>query len=86
MLYALLLIINLVTFILYGIDKRKAVRHRRRISEASLLAFTFLGGTIGAIAAMLTFRHKVSKKPFLVKLGAAVLVQMVIIYVLTAAR
>ncbi|MCJ8154853.1 DUF1294 domain-containing protein [Chryseobacterium sp. SSA4.19] len=84
--FYVLLLINLMTFILFGIDKRKAVRHQRRISEASLLACTFLGGTIGAIAGMLIFRHKVSKKSFLVKFGLVLLVQAVVIYLLTVIR
>ncbi|KPH14628.1 DUF1294 domain-containing protein [Chryseobacterium sp. ERMR1:04] len=79
MLY-LLLIINLLSFIVFGLDKRKAIRHQRRISENTLLFTTFLGGTIGSVFAMLVFRHKVSKQSFLLKFGLVVLIQIVIIY------
>ncbi|WP_073290693.1 DUF1294 domain-containing protein [Chryseobacterium polytrichastri] len=79
MLY-LLLIINLLSLIVFGLDKRKAIRHQRRISENTLLFTTFLGGTIGSLLGMLVFRHKVSKKSFLLKFGLVVLIQIVIIY------
>jgi uncharacterized membrane protein YsdA (DUF1294 family) len=81
MFYVLFLItINSITFITFGLDKRKAVRHQRRIAESVLLTLTFLGGTIGAIAGMLFFRHKVSKKTFLMKFALVVAVQIVLIY------
>lgn len=75
-----LLLINLLSFIVFGLDKRKAVKHQRRISENTLLFTTFLGGTIGSVFAMLVFRHKVSKPSFLLKFGLVVLIQIVIIY------
>ncbi len=81
MLYAVL-IINTVAFALFGIDKRKAVKHRRRIPEAWLLAVTFVGGTAGAIAGMFIFRHKISKKSFLMKTGLMILIQGIILYFL----
>ncbi|WP_394666061.1 DUF1294 domain-containing protein [uncultured Chryseobacterium sp.] len=72
--------INLFTFIIYGADKRKAEKHRRRISENTLLAVSVLGGTVGAFLAMIIFRHKISKTSFLLKFGCIVLIQMVFIY------
>ncbi|WPO84380.1 DUF1294 domain-containing protein [Chryseobacterium sp. JJR-5R] len=66
MLYAVS-IINTVTFALFGIDKRKAVKHRKRILETYLLMLTFLGGTAGATIRMFAFRHKISKQSFLLK-------------------
>ncbi|AYM99745.1 DUF1294 domain-containing protein [Chryseobacterium sp. 3008163] len=77
MLY-LLLIINLITFITFALDKWKATQHKRRISEFSLLALTFIGGTVGAVLAMLIFRHKVSKKSFLLKLCGIIVLQIII--------
>ena len=72
--------INIISFILFGIDKRKAVKPQRRIPESTLLSFTFLGGTIGAVVGMLIFRHKVSKKSFLMKLAFIILMQAFILY------
>jgi uncharacterized membrane protein YsdA (DUF1294 family) len=80
LMFYLLAIVNLITFIIFGLDKRKAIKHQRRISENTLLGVSFLGGTIGAILAMLIFRHKISKKSFLLKFGLIVLIQGVLIY------
>lgn len=79
MLY-LLLIINLITFVVYALDKWKAAKHKRRIPESVLLFLTFLGSTIGAVCAMMMFRHKISKKSFLWKFGLIVLIQIVILF------
>ncbi|AZA85546.1 DUF1294 domain-containing protein [Chryseobacterium shandongense] len=76
-------VISIVTFIIFGIDKRKAVKHQRRIPESTLLSLTFLGGTIGALLGMLIFRHKISKRSFLLKFGLIVLIQAVFMYYLS---
>ena len=60
--YAIFLcIVSLVAFVMYGIDKRKAQKHRWRIPEATLLLTGFLGGAAGALLGMHVFHHK-SKK------------------------
>ena len=56
-------IVSLITFILFGADKRKAVKHQWRISEATLLLFSVFGG-IGGLLGMLLFRHKTMKWKF----------------------
>lgn len=53
-----LAIANLVSFALMGIDKSKAKKHAWRIPEATLFLSAILGGSIGAILGMQTFRHK----------------------------
>ncbi|PIF46224.1 uncharacterized membrane protein YsdA (DUF1294 family) [Chryseobacterium sp. 52] len=75
----ILLGINLFSFLIFGLDKNLAVRHKRRVSENSLLGLTFIGGTAGAILGMLIFRHKISKKSFLMKFVAVILIQAVLI-------
>ena len=57
-LLAALLLINLLAFALYGIDKRKAKRSAWRIPEATLLLVAALGGSLGALLGMEFFRHK----------------------------
>ena len=52
------LAINLITFILYGVDKRRAKKGAWRIPEKTLLTGTWLLGGVGAWLAMRTFRHK----------------------------
>ena len=55
---AYLILLSLITFILYGVDKRKAINGSWRIKEATLLLSSFLGGAFGGYPAMLIFRHK----------------------------
>ena len=59
-----LILLNLVTFVLFALDKRKAVRGKWRIPEALLLILSVLGGSMGALMAMSLFRHKTQKKLF----------------------
>ena len=59
-----LLFINVLTFILFAIDKRSAIKNRRRISERSLILFTLFGGGIGACLGMYVLRHKTKKLKF----------------------
>lgn len=56
-------ILNLITFSLYGLDKRKAVKNQYRISESRLI-WTGLIGPFGALAGMKVFRHKTQKTKF----------------------
>ena len=59
-----LLIINVVTFFVYGIDKYKAKRAKWRISEATLLLLAAIGGSIGAWFGMKVWHHKTMHKKF----------------------
>lgn len=51
-------IFNILTFSLYGLDKRKAIKGQWRISEQTLLIVALFGGSIGALLAMIVFHHK----------------------------
>ena len=53
--------INLITFLIYGIDKYNAVHKKYRVSEKSLFTLSILGGSIGAIIGMRCFHHKTRK-------------------------
>ena len=53
-----LLIVNALGFLLMLIDKRKAIRHRWRIPEKTLFLTAAIGGSVGSIMGMYTFRHK----------------------------
>ena len=52
--------LSLITFILYGVDKRRAKKGKWRIPERVLLSFSLLGGGIGGALGMKLFRHKTS--------------------------
>ena len=59
-----LFIINIVSLIMYCVDKISAKRNNNRIRESSLLFSSFLGGFIGSLIGMILFRHKTKKKRF----------------------
>ena len=60
----IVIFMNAAAFLLYGIDKWKAVHDRWRISEAALLGIALCGGAAGAYAGMYTFHHKTKKPKF----------------------
>ena len=57
-----LIALNIVTFLVYGIDKWKAKRAKWRIREAALLGLAVLGGSIGALQGMKVWHHKTMHK------------------------
>lgn len=59
-----LIIINIFTFVIYGVDKFFAVKHYYRISEKLLYLFSIFGGALGALCGMFCFRHKTLKFKF----------------------
>ena len=71
-----LLAINVVAFIMYGIDKYKAKKAKWRISEATLLLLDVLGGSIGAWMGMKIWHHKTMHKKFKYGLPAILLIQI----------
>ena len=75
-----LIVINIVTFLIYGIDKRKAKQGSWRISEATLLILAVIGGSIGALLGMKVWRHKTMHKKFKYGLPLILLAQTALIY------
>ena len=59
-----LLAANVAAFLVFGIDKWKAVKGRWRIPEKTLLLFAAAGGSPGALAGMFVFHHKIRKPLF----------------------
>ncbi|MCF7930207.1 MAG: DUF1294 domain-containing protein [Acholeplasmataceae bacterium] len=73
-LIAYLIIINIISFFLYGLDKKKAEKGKWRIKETTLLLFSLIGGGVGSILGMRFFRHKTQKNKF--KFGVPILTIM----------
>jgi len=63
-LWIYLFTLTLIAFLFYGYDKYQAINRNNRIPEAVLHLLTLAGGTIGAIAGQLLFRHKTKKLSF----------------------
>lgn len=75
-LIAYLLLINIITLILYGIDKWKAKHNMWRIPEATLIILAAVGGSIGAFAAMKLFHHKTMHKKFYIGVPVIIILQI----------
>lgn len=75
-----LVIINIIAFIAYGIDKWKAQRKRWRISEKMLFLLAIIGGSLGALAGMYTFHHKTLHKKFVLGVPLILVIQVIIFY------
>ena len=71
-----LVIINIVAFCLYGIDKSVAIKQRQRIPNKVLLGIAVIGGSVGALAGMYTFRHKIKKWYYTVTVPLILLIQI----------
>lgn len=71
-----ILCINVVTLIVYGIDKYKAKKAKWRISEATLLLLAILVGSIGAWIGMKIWHHKTMHKKFKYGVPAILLIQI----------
>jgi uncharacterized membrane protein YsdA (DUF1294 family) len=63
-----LAVLNLITFLAFGLDKWRARRGTWRTPEATLLGLSWLGGFLGGWLAMRVFRHKTIKGSFRVKM------------------
>lgn len=59
-----LLAVNITEFLLFGIDKRKAIRGEWRVPESTLLSLAVFGGTVGGILGMKVFHHKTKHPKF----------------------
>ena len=77
-----LIAINVVTFLVYGVDKVKAKRGSWRISEATLLILAVVGGSIGALFGMKVWHHKTLHKKFKYGLPLILLAQIALIALL----
>ena len=77
-----LLIVNAVAFLLMLADKQKARKKLWRIPESTLLLSAAIGGSIGALAGMYTFRHKTKHLKFTLGVPAILIAQIVGIFLL----
>ena len=64
--YIYILLINLITFIVFAMDKKKARRKQWRVPESTLLFLSLMGGGFGGLLSMYIFRHKTDKIKFVI--------------------
>ena len=78
--YYYLLAVNILAFVLFGIDKQKARRNLWRIPEKTLLLSALIGGSAGAILGMQFFPHKTRKPKFAVGVPVILVVEIVVVW------
>ncbi len=78
-----LILINLVTFLVFAVDKKRAQRGRWRIPEAWLFGLSFFGGSFGGLLSMYIMRHKTSKINFVLGMPFLLIANFLIAYYLT---
>ena len=71
-----LISINVIGFLAMGIDKRKAQKGAWRIKESTLFLITALGGGVGTISGMYTFRHKTQKPAFTIGMPVILILEI----------
>ena len=81
-LLSVLVVWNLVILSVYGLDKHKAIQHKRRISEKSLLLQTIIFGGIGAFLGGRLFRHKINKWYFKFCWLSGIVIDVVLLYLI----
>lgn len=81
-LWYFLVFINVVTWTAYGLDKMKAKAGKWRIPEHTLLLLTLAGGSLGALAGMLMFRHKTRKAKFVISVPVMFVAHCIIVAVI----
>ncbi len=79
-------VFNLIAFIMYGVDKKKAIKHKWRIPEHDLILVAVLGGSIGALLGMKAFRHKTKHTKFVIGVPAILVVQLILLVLIAIAQ
>ena len=74
--------VNIIGFALMGNDKRRARKNAFRIPEATLFAFSVIGGSIGTLIGMYTFRHKTKHMTFKIGIPLIIFLQVLFIVLL----
>ena len=77
-----LLIVNILAFALYGIDKRKAKKKRFRIPERTLLWMARIGGGIGSWMGIMSFHHKTKHIKFKIVVPLWTVIWLIVLIVL----
>ena len=75
-----LIVVNIIGFLSMGVDKFKAQKNFWRIKEKTLFIIAVIGGSIGSIIGMYTFRHKTKHMSFVIGMPIILTVQVVVIF------
>ena len=72
--------VNILTIIVFGVDKMNARANRQRVRIVTLLGLALIGGSVGALIGMYGFHHKTKKAYFTVGVPLILLMQVVVLF------
>ena len=78
-----LILIKIIAFIIIYIDKQKSIKHKWRIKESTLFLISIIGGSLGTLVGMYTFRHKTKHIKFTLGIPFILILQILLIYYLS---
>lgn len=82
LLFGYLVFINILAFVFTVSDKRRAIRHKQRISEFTLMLLSVLGGSVVMYITMLIIRHKTRHLKFMLGIPVIILFQLIIVFII----
>ena len=81
-----IIIINIIAFIMYGSDKRKAIQGSFRTPEKVLIGVAIIGGSVGAYSGMHMFHHKTKHAKFFIGVPLIIIVQVISFFLVLKAH
>lgn len=78
-----LFFINFIGFSIMLVDKKRAIHKEWRVPEKTLIGISIIGGSIGMILGMFTFRHKTKHLKFLLGIPVIIIIQFYIVIYLS---
>lgn len=74
-----LITLNIISFIIMGIDKILAIKFKKRVNEHTLLTLSVFGGCYGTFLAMIIFNHKIRKAKFFITIPILTIIITIIL-------
>lgn len=82
-LFCYVIIINVINFLLFTIDKRRAQKGRYRIPEFWLFFISLIGGAMGGIISMYSIKHKINKISFSIGIPILLIINFISLFYLS---
>ncbi|MDU5111443.1 MAG: DUF1294 domain-containing protein [Clostridium sp.] len=73
-----LIFINIISFLTMFVDKKKAIKRKWRIKESTLFLLSIIGGSLGVLLGMYSFRHKTKHIKFTLGTPLILIVQVLL--------
>ena len=83
-LFIYFIFINMITFIIFTLDKIKVIYHKWRFKVGTLLILCFLGGSLGGLLSMYLFKHKTKKNYFTIGIPLIIIIEILILIIINS--